>query len=138
DGLKDIATLSEDNSTRTIWSGPRSESAAGEEDVRIDTIDLDIPNGQAISLAETDIDTDGRVDLIVGADNDAVVLIKNGGNRRFSRGDTTERVYASSIAAADLDEDGHVDLITSKATMRRAAGEEMVGGAKLANDGVTI
>lgn len=136
DGVKDIAVLTEDNTIKVIWSKAKSEGSVTE--FAIDTIKLDISKNSAISLAEGDIDNDGKIDFIVGTNKDSVVLVKGEGNRRFTTSDTIEGVYASSITIADLDGDKNLDLITSKFSMRKAAGGEMLGGAKIENDNVTV
>src|SRR5690606_25874828 len=73
-----------------------------------------------------------------GTENEKLIIANGAGNGKFRNGAVIEGISASSITAADVDGDGNVDLITSKFVMRRAAGGEMLGGAKLADDKVTV
>ncbi|MEZ5346622.1 MAG: VCBS repeat-containing protein [Pyrinomonadaceae bacterium] len=140
DGFREVAALTDDNSIAFISldrQAPGSKTSA-KPDLTVRKKSVDLPDGYAISIASGDLNNDGQKDLAIGSDKNSIIILKGDGKLNFSGSELIGGVHSSSITVADLDGDKSADLITSKFTMRKAAGGEMLGGAKLIDDTVQI
>lgn len=137
-GINAAAVLAEDNSLTILRSDHNPAETNSKPEIVVSKIDLKLKKGKVVTLAKGDIDNDGKLDIAIGTDQNSIILLKNTGGGSFSEARVLEGVNASSITIADVDADNSADLVTSKFSMRKAAGGEMLGGGEIENDNVTV
>lgn len=145
DGAPDIAFLTKNNSIQIGWGEKAVNKSAitqnregkvksNEPDVNNDTTfdpkitEYKLPDSGVQTITAADSDGDGRIEFIVGSNNNSLYIIKSNGKRNWGDPTVTPNVTASSISAGDIDKDGSLDLVISNFSLLRAAGGEMSGG----------
>jgi len=131
DGASDIAVLAADGVVHILWAGKE-----GNADIR--KTKVPVTGGGYTCISASDIDADGKLDLLVGTSANALLIIRGGQGKTWGDIVTVAGINASHIATGDIDGDGFVDLSLSNFVQVRAAGGEMTGGRSDAGQYVTI
>jgi len=72
------------------------------------------------SVITSDINNDGKLDMVIAAGNGSVVILDNNGDGTFAAAVGYSTVYGRSyIKTADLNGDGYLDLVTSGGNVYR-------------------
>ncbi len=110
DGHLDLVALRPASTRAEVYFGDGHGNLSG-------PILTDLPHLQAGGLVLTDLDGDGRLDIVTAAfadGKDVLDVMFGDGTGRFGRPRSfSSIVSATPVAAADLDGDGRPDLITS-------------------------
>jgi hypothetical protein len=108
DGRVDLVFASVDNASKILWNETESGSAGGAPVFR----DEALPESNTRAASVVDVDADGRLDVVFTVRNAAPVLLRNLGERRFSRAPLLPNEhFAYTLSFADLNGDGALDVV---------------------------
>ena len=130
DDAMDVAFLTENNTIHILWGEKPAKGSVETENkkeeaksngsvletetnVILKTTEFKLPGSGALSIAAADSDGDGRIDLLVGSNNNSIYIINGKGERSWGKPGIIPNVSALSIAAGDIDKDGSLDLVIS-------------------------
>ncbi len=128
DGACDLAVLKSDNSIHVIWA-KKSE----DKTVEFETSEISLPDKKVKCITAADTNGDKYIDLVVGADNKTLLIVKGKSGRNWDEVDSILCFGASQISVGNLDGDKFPDIILTKFSARRDAGGEFAGGESSIN-----
>ncbi len=97
---------------------------------------LGLPGAACLTVA--DLNSDRKIDLLVGGSEPEVAALLSRGGGAWSPERRSPALRATHLAAGDLDRDGHVDLVQTWFSENRAAGGEQAGAGKAAPDTIQV
>ncbi len=119
DGADDLAVLTTRQAIELFWA-ERSEQLP--KNVVRSRVGLSKKGASCLTLGDTD--NDGHLDLIVGTNQDSIIIFPGSGGRQLGRESHVRAAAASQVTVGDLDGDRRADLVLTNFSRRRAAGGE--------------